>query len=106
MPTEIDQLERRATQLEIERQALKREDDANSRERLAVLEKELAHIREEANALKARWKQEKEAIGKVRELKERIEQLKLERAGGDAQGRLQSRRANPVRRDCRSLRQR
>ncbi len=78
MPTEIDQLERRATQLEIERQALKREDDANSRERLAVLEKELAHIREEANALKARWKQEKEAIAKVRETKERIERLKLE----------------------------
>jgi ATP-dependent Clp protease ATP-binding subunit ClpB len=78
MPTEIDQLERRATQLEIERQALKREDDANSRERLAVLEKELAHTREEANALKARWKQEKEAIGKVREAKERIERLKLE----------------------------
>jgi ATP-dependent Clp protease ATP-binding subunit ClpB len=80
MPTEIDQLERRATQLEIERQALKREDDANSRERLAVLEKELAHNREEANALKARWKQEKEAIAKVREAKERIDQLKTEEA--------------------------
>src|SRR5271157_1857611 len=78
MPTEIDQLERRATQLEIERQALKREDDPNSRERLAALEKELAHIKEEANALKARWKQEKEAIAKVRELKERIERVKLE----------------------------
>ena len=78
MPTEIDQLERRATQLEIERQALKREDDANSRERLSVLEKELAHIRENANALKARWKQEKESIAKVREAKERIERLKTE----------------------------
>src|ERR1700685_859584 len=78
LPTDIDQLERRATQLEIERQALKREDDANSRERLAVLEKELAHNREEANALKARWKQEKEAIAKVREAKERIDQLKTE----------------------------
>ncbi len=78
MPTEIDQLERRATQLEIERQALKREDDANSRERLAIVEKELAQIKENANALKARWKQEKEAIAKVRELKERIERLKTE----------------------------
>ena len=78
MPTEIDQLERRATQLEIERQALKREDDPNSRERLGVLEKELAHIKEESNALKARWKQEKEAISRVREAKERIERLKLE----------------------------
>ena len=80
MPTEIDQLERRAIQLEIERQALKREDDTNSRERLAIVEKELAQIKEKANALKARWKQEKEAIAKVRELKERIDQLKTEEA--------------------------
>ncbi len=86
MPTEIDQLERRATQLEIERQALKREDDANSRERLVVLEKELAQIREEANALKARWKQEKEAISKVREAKERIEQLKIEQQDATRKG--------------------
>jgi ATP-dependent Clp protease ATP-binding subunit ClpB len=86
MPTEIDQLERRATQLEIERQALKREDDANSRERLGVLEKELAHIKEESNALKARWKQEKEAIGKVRETKERIEQLKIEQQEATRKG--------------------
>jgi ATP-dependent Clp protease ATP-binding subunit ClpB len=78
MPTEIDQFERRAIQLEIERQALKREDDAYSRERLAIVEKELAQIKEKANALKARWKQEKEAIAKVRELKERIDQLKTE----------------------------
>ena len=48
MPTEIDQLERRATQLEIEKQALKKEDDANSNERLAVVEHELAEIREQA----------------------------------------------------------
>jgi len=77
MPTEIDQLERRATQLEIERQALKREDDVNSRERLAVAEKELAHVREDANALKVRWKQEKESIASVRAKKEQLEQLKL-----------------------------
>ncbi len=99
MPTEIDQLERRATQLEIERQALKREDDANSRERLAVVEKELAHIKEESNALKARWKQEKEAIAKVRELKERIERLKLEEEEAHAQRRLRPRRSNQVWRD-------
>ena len=51
VPTEIDQLERRATNLEIERQALKKEEDANSRERLAAVEKELAGIREQATAL-------------------------------------------------------
>src|SRR6202035_2880228 len=60
MPTEIDQLERRATQLEIEKQALKNENDANSRERLAIVERELAQIRDQANALKVRWKEEKE----------------------------------------------
>src|SRR5947209_850871 len=78
MPTEIDQLERRATQLEIERQALKKEDDPNSRERLAVVEKELAEIRERANALRARWKEERGAITHVKELKEKIDQLRHE----------------------------
>ena len=89
MPTEIDQLERRATQLEIERQALKKETDANSHERLVQVEKELAGIREQSNALKVRWKREKEAITKVRQLKERIEQLKLEEASAERQGDLE-----------------
>src|SRR6266700_2777746 len=70
MPTEIDELERRITQLEIEKQALKRETDANSKERLAAVERELAGLREKASGLKARWKQEKESIGKVQQLKE------------------------------------
>ncbi len=78
MPTEIDQLERRATQLEIERQALSKEEDPNSRERLKAVEKELAEVREQSNALKAHWKAEKDAINRVGQLKEKIEQLKLE----------------------------
>jgi ATP-dependent Clp protease ATP-binding subunit ClpB len=89
MPTEIDQLERRATQLEIEKQALKKEDDANSRERLALVERELATVREQSNALKARWQEEKGAIAKVRQLKERIEQLKLEEQSEERKGNLQ-----------------
>ena len=89
MPTEIDQLERRATQLEIERQALKKEDDPNSRERLAVIDRELAEIRERANILKANWKREKELIARARELKEKIEQLKLEEQTEERQGNLQ-----------------
>jgi ATP-dependent Clp protease ATP-binding subunit ClpB len=89
MPTEIDQLERRATQLEIERQALKKESDANSRERLATVERELAEVREQSNLLKARWKQEKEAITRIRELKERIEKLKLEEQTEERKGNLQ-----------------
>ncbi len=89
MPTEIDQLERKATQLEIEKQALKKEDDANSRERLAVAERELAQIREQSNALKARWKEEKESIGRIRQIKERVEQLKLDEQQAERKGDLE-----------------
>ncbi len=89
MPTEIDQLERRSRQLEIEKQALKKEDDPNSRQRLAAIDKELAEIRERADALKARWKQEKELITRVRQLKERIEQLKLEEQTEERKGNLE-----------------
>jgi ATP-dependent Clp protease ATP-binding subunit ClpB len=89
MPTEIDQLERRATQLEIEKQALRKEDDANSKERLASVEKELAGIREQSNALKARWKQEKDVIAKARALKEKLEQLKIEEAAEERKGNLE-----------------
>ena len=76
VPAEIDQLQRRATNLEIERQALTREDDPNSRERLAGAERELARLREQIDSLRARWEQEKSAINRVRELKEKVEQLK------------------------------
>src|ERR1700678_4393948 len=89
LPTAIDQLERRATQLEIEKQALKKEDDNNSRDRLAVIEKELAGIREKSNALKANWKREKDLIARSRELKEKIEKLKIEEQFEERKGNLQ-----------------
>ena len=89
MPTEIDQLERRATQLEIEKQALKKEDDPNSRERLAQIERELADVREQSNALKAKWKQEKDVIARTRALKEKLEQLKIEEATEERKGNLE-----------------
>jgi ATP-dependent Clp protease ATP-binding subunit ClpB len=89
LPTEIDELERRATQLEIEKQALKKEDDPNSRERLAAIEKELAEIRERSNALKAKWKKEKDMIARSRALKEKIEQLKIEEQAEERKGNLQ-----------------
>ena len=89
MPTEIDQLERRATQLEIEKQALKKEDDANSKERLAAVEKELAGVREQSNALKAKWKLEKDVIAKARALKEKLEQLKIEEQAEERKGNLE-----------------
>jgi ATP-dependent Clp protease ATP-binding subunit ClpB len=89
LPTDIDQLERRATQLEIEKQALKKEDDTNSKDRLGVIEKELAGIREKSNALKANWKKEKDLIARSRELKEKIEKLKLEEQAEERKGNLQ-----------------
>jgi ATP-dependent Clp protease ATP-binding subunit ClpB len=89
LPTDIDQLERRATQLEIEKQALKKEDDPNSRERLAAIERDLAGIREKANALKANWKKEKDLIARSRELKEKIEKLKIEEQSEERKGNLQ-----------------
>ncbi len=86
LPIEIDEVERRILHLEIERQALLRESDAHSKERLKQLEGELAVLREESNARKAQWQVEKDAVAKIRKIKEQIEQLKaeeqrLERAG-------------------------
>jgi ATP-dependent Clp protease ATP-binding subunit ClpB len=89
LPTDIDQLDRKATQLEIEKQALKKEDDANSRDRLGVIEKELAEIRERSNTLKANWKKEKDLIARVRALKEQIEKLKAENQAETRGGNLQ-----------------
>ena len=78
LPVEIDEIERRVLQLEIERQALLKESDAHSKERRTQIEKDLAKLKEESSAKKARWQNEKEAIGKIRKLKEQIEQLKAE----------------------------
>jgi ATP-dependent Clp protease ATP-binding subunit ClpB len=77
MPTELDEASRRVMQLEIEREALRKETDAASRERLVKLEKELADVKAEADQLKARWEVEKNAIGRLRGLKEEIEKTKV-----------------------------
>jgi ATP-dependent Clp protease ATP-binding subunit ClpB len=73
MPTEIDVVERRIRQLDIERVALAKETDAASAERLAKLEEELANLREQSDAMKAHWHQEKDAIAAIRSLKEELE---------------------------------
>jgi ATP-dependent Clp protease ATP-binding subunit ClpB len=78
LPSEIDEIERRIMQLEIERQALKKESDPHSRERLSQIEKELSGLREQSNSLKAHWQTEKEAIARIRKIKEQIDQLKTE----------------------------
>jgi ATP-dependent Clp protease ATP-binding subunit ClpB len=77
LPTELDEVSRRVMQLEIEREALRKETDAASRERLGKLEKELADLQEDAEQLKARWEVEKQAIGHLRGIKEEIEKTKL-----------------------------
>ncbi len=78
MPIEIDEVTRRIQQLEIERVALQKETDDASKERLARLEKELADLREQAEGMTAHWQQEKERIGKIRELKAQIEEVRNE----------------------------
>src|SRR5439155_22943668 len=77
MPAELDELTRRTMQLEIEREALKKEKDAASRDRLAKLEKELADTKADADALKARWQAEKQSVQHLRDLREQIEQTKV-----------------------------
>jgi ATP-dependent Clp protease ATP-binding subunit ClpB len=78
VPTEVDQLEREATSLEIERAALKRETDANSLARLEVIERELSTLKEKINSLRARWQQERGAINRISELKKSMEALRFE----------------------------
>ncbi|HXY23145.1 MAG TPA: ATP-dependent chaperone ClpB [Candidatus Acidoferrum sp.] len=88
LPVEIDEIERRILQLEIERQALLKETDAHSKERRGQIEKELAKLKEESSGKKARWQAEKEAIQKIRKLKEQIEQLKAEEQRFERAGEL------------------
>jgi ATP-dependent Clp protease ATP-binding subunit ClpB len=75
-PQELDQVDREIMQLEIEREALRKEKDKASKERLKKLERELADLQEESRALTARWDQEKEAIGQLRDTKEQIEAVR------------------------------
>jgi len=77
-PAELDDVDRRVMQLEIEREALKKESDEPSRERLEKLEQELADLQEESRRLTARWQGEREAIQALRETKERIEQTGIQ----------------------------
>ncbi len=78
MPSELDETLRRVMQLEIEREALKKETDPASQERLARLEGELANLKAQADELKARWQAEKDTVQRLRSLREQIEQTKIE----------------------------
>ena len=78
MPTDLDRIERQIMQLEMERQALEKEADQASSERLKRVEREISSLREESSGLTAQWRSEKKLIEEVRELQERIDQLKTE----------------------------
>jgi ATP-dependent Clp protease ATP-binding subunit ClpB len=78
MPVELDEIERRIMQLEIEREALKKEKDDATRQRLTALEGELASLKEERDALRSKWDQEREALAKISELRNELEQTRVE----------------------------
>jgi ATP-dependent Clp protease ATP-binding subunit ClpB len=85
MPAELDEKRRRIMQLEIEREALRREKDAASKERLGKLERELADLKAEFDALTARWQSEKNAVQRLRQIREQVEQTKAEIAQAERQ---------------------
>jgi ATP-dependent Clp protease ATP-binding subunit ClpB len=89
MPIEIDEVERRIKQLEIERAALKKETDPASRARLEKLEQELADQRERSGGMKAHWQQEKEVIDRIRALKAELEQARAEGERAERNGNLE-----------------
>jgi len=88
MPTELDEVERRIRQLEIEREAVKKEQDPASRERLAKIEKEIAELSEKRSGQRAQWQSEKAGIQKIRTIKEQIEQARIDADKAEREGNL------------------
>ena len=89
MPAELDELRRNITRLEIEKRALQKEEDKDSKERLKTIEKELSELNERNSGLEARWRTEKEIIGKIRDSKKKIEAYKQEADIAERAGELQ-----------------
>ncbi|AFM25633.1 ATP-dependent chaperone ClpB [Desulfomonile tiedjei] len=88
MPTEIDTIERRIIQLQIEEQALTKESDPASKERLQKVKFEIERLADESNALKEEWQKEKKIISGIRELKERLERAKVDAVKAEREGNL------------------
>jgi ATP-dependent Clp protease ATP-binding subunit ClpB len=89
LPQEIDELERKIVQIQIEREALKKEDDDASRTRLEAIEREVAELTEKASSMKAHWQAEKESIGQLRKLKEQIEETRFSASKAEQAGNLE-----------------
>ena len=88
MPVEIDQLERKITRLEVEREALKKESDDNIKDKLLKLERDIANLKSDKDALRARWQREKDCITKIRETRKDIEVAKLKEQNAERDGDL------------------
>jgi len=88
MPSELDAVERRLRQLEIEKQAVKKETDSASKERLAGLEKEIDKLKNESAEMKVHWEKEKDSISVIRKLKADIEEMKIEEQKSERNGDL------------------
>src|SRR5207253_860056 len=86
LPVDIESVERQIIQLEIERQALSKEEDPASRERLALIEKQLSELREQSTEKKLRWQREKELIQSIRTIKEQIDKARIEEQQAERQG--------------------
>ncbi|HEY7105190.1 MAG TPA: ATP-dependent chaperone ClpB [Acidimicrobiia bacterium] len=89
MPFEIDVVERRIRQLEIEKAALGKETDESSKQRLAAIESELAELAEQRDAMVAHWQNERDAIAEIRELKEQLEQARMDAERAEREGNLE-----------------
>jgi len=88
MPVELDEVERRLKQLEIERQALKKEKDDQSIERLQQVEKEIANLAEQSQSLRGHWQMEKEIISRIRSIKEELDQVRTQASQAERDGDL------------------
>ncbi|HEX7343399.1 MAG TPA: ATP-dependent chaperone ClpB [bacterium] len=89
MPEELELVTRKITQMEIERQGLKRESDEGSKKRLEGVQEELAALKEEEKALKARWLREKEILNEIGQIKQRMDQVKIEESTAEREGNYQ-----------------
>lgn len=89
LPTELDEVERRIMQLEIERQALGKEKDKESKERLKKLDKELADLKEKSNGMRVKWQKEKEIIQDIQKTKGEIEDIKIQEKNFERKGDLE-----------------
>jgi ATP-dependent Clp protease ATP-binding subunit ClpB len=88
MPTEIDEIERKIIQLEIQKEALKKEEDKSSKDRMKRINEELQNLREESDKLKLQWKNEKNLILKINQIKKKMEETKIEAEKAEKRGDL------------------